>query len=90
MELLQRLQDIEIELDRIKLIQNGPRTVDLDVLMYNDEVIDTDRLIVPHPRMMEREFVVRPLNEYVSLHTAGKHWKCLTLTALPLIPYVHL
>lgn len=63
MDLLDTLKDIETKLGRIKTVENGPRTVDLDILMYDKETIDNDRLSIPHKRMFEREFVLRPLCE---------------------------
>lgn len=63
MDLLDRLQAIEKEHGRIKLIDKGPRNIDLDILDYNYQVLDTDRLTLPHRSMMEREFVLRPLLE---------------------------
>lgn len=62
-ELLDLSQGIELELRRVRLIKNGPRTIDLDILLYGDEKYDTKRLIVPHPRMYERAFVLIPLSE---------------------------
>lgn len=63
MQLLDTLQGIERLLGRQKLIDKGPRNIDLDILLYGQEVIDTERLKVPHPLMFEREFVLRPLSE---------------------------
>ncbi|KAK5999754.1 hypothetical protein QM012_005160 [Aureobasidium pullulans] len=65
MPLLDRLQAIENELGRIKLIDKGPRSIDLDILLYEDQVIDTERLKVPHILMLEREFVLRPLCDII-------------------------
>ena len=48
---------------REKTIVNGPRSIDLDILLYDRQVVDSDRLIIPHKRMHEREFVLRPLCE---------------------------
>lgn len=62
-ELLDLSQGIEQELRRVRLIKNGPRTIDLDILLYGDKKYDTKRLIVPHPRMYERAFVLIPLSE---------------------------
>lgn len=62
-QLLDVCQDIERQLGRERTIQNGPRTIDLDILAYNQEVIRTDRLTVPHPRMGDRAFVLVPLIE---------------------------
>ncbi len=63
-KLLDTLQDIEKGLGRQKLILNGPRSVDLDILLYDDEIVDHERLSIPHKRIMEREFVLKPLCEY--------------------------
>ena len=54
---------IEKELGRKREIRWGPRTLDLDILLYNQENIETESLIVPHPRMQERAFVIIPLME---------------------------
>lgn len=61
--LLDVCQEIERELNRKRLVRWGPRTIDLDILLYNQETVKTERLIVPHPRMYERAFVVVPLLE---------------------------
>ena len=61
--LLEALQRIENELGRVRAERNGPRTIDLDLLLYGDEEIDEPDLTVPHPRMLERAFVVVPLTE---------------------------
>ncbi|MCL2438472.1 MAG: dihydropteroate synthase [Coriobacteriia bacterium] len=57
------LQAIEVDMGREKTRENGPRVIDLDLLSYNDEVIDLPGLTVPHPRMNERAFVLDPLRE---------------------------
>jgi 2-amino-4-hydroxy-6-hydroxymethyldihydropteridine diphosphokinase/dihydropteroate synthase len=62
-DLLDHLQAIEKELGRVRVIDKGPRTVDLDILLFNDEVINHERLKVPHPLMFEREFVLKPLSQ---------------------------
>lgn len=66
MELLDKLQSIEIELGRMKLIDKGPRSIDLDILLYDQEIFSNERLIVPHNLMLERDFVLRPLCQYVA------------------------
>ena len=63
LDLLRRLQQIENDLGRVRTVKWGPRTVDLDLLLYDDRVIDTPDLKTPHPRMHEREFVLAPLSE---------------------------
>lgn len=62
-ELLQIMQSIEYELGRKREVRWGPRTIDLDILLYNHENIVTESLIIPHPRMYERAFVLAPLFE---------------------------
>jgi len=62
-ELLKQLQCIENELGRTRPGKDFPRTIDLDILLFGDEVIDEPDLKVPHPRMHERAFVLDPLAE---------------------------
>ena len=61
MEMLEVCQSIENELGRVREFRWGPRIIDLDILLYNHENIETESLIVPHPRMYERAFVLVPL-----------------------------
>ena len=63
MELLLACQSIEKKLGRERDVRWGPRTIDLDILLYNHEDIMTNQLIVPHPRMDSRAFVLVPLAE---------------------------
>ncbi|MET0958945.1 MAG: 2-amino-4-hydroxy-6-hydroxymethyldihydropteridine diphosphokinase [Psychrobacillus psychrotolerans] len=62
-EILKKCNEIEAQLGRTREIHWGPRTVDLDILLYNKENMKTEDLIIPHPRMMERGFVLIPLVE---------------------------
>ncbi len=62
-QLLARLQRIEQRLGRRRLKPKGPRTIDIDILLYGGAVIDADELQVPHPRLAERRFVLEPLAE---------------------------
>ncbi|MEH7251853.1 2-amino-4-hydroxy-6-hydroxymethyldihydropteridine diphosphokinase [Neobacillus niacini] len=62
-ELLDYCLKVELELGRKREIVWGPRTIDLDILLYNQENIESEKLIIPHPRMLEREFVMIPLSE---------------------------
>jgi 2-amino-4-hydroxy-6-hydroxymethyldihydropteridine diphosphokinase len=62
-ELLKRLQRIEKDLGRTKTVHWGPRTIDLDILLYDDRVIISKGLTIPHPRLEERRFVLVPLVE---------------------------
>ena len=61
--LLERVHAIEAALGRRRTFRNAPRTLDIDVLLYDDLVLSTPELTVPHPRMLERAFVLRPLVE---------------------------
>ncbi len=64
-ELMQALLGIERELGRVRDARYGPRLIDIDILFYNDAVIDTENLLIPHPRMDQRRFVLTPLNELI-------------------------
>jgi 2-amino-4-hydroxy-6-hydroxymethyldihydropteridine diphosphokinase len=61
--LLDAIQAIELELgrDRASVVPKGPRSIDIDILLYGDRIIVSDRLIVPHSGMRERKFVLLPL-----------------------------
>lgn len=75
MDLLTALKKAEASVGRTPTFKNGPRIVDLDIILYDDAVLDIPMpespldeyshqgLIIPHPRMQEREFVLRPLAE---------------------------
>jgi len=63
--LLKKLKAIERQLGRTKTVRFGPRTIDLDILFYADKIIKRKDLIVPHPRLLERDFVLRPLAEVI-------------------------
>lgn len=63
MTLLRHLQQIELKLGRTREIHWGPRTVDIDILFFDNEIIYTDELIVPHPYIEERAFVLEPMNQ---------------------------
>nr|WP_321302442.1 2-amino-4-hydroxy-6-hydroxymethyldihydropteridine diphosphokinase [uncultured Trichococcus sp.] len=63
LDLLDSCQSIEQELGRVRTIRFGPRTLDVDIVLYGAESIEEERLIVPHPRMQERSFVLLPLQE---------------------------
>ncbi|MCX6079520.1 MAG: 2-amino-4-hydroxy-6-hydroxymethyldihydropteridine diphosphokinase [Chloroflexi bacterium] len=59
--LLARLKELEASLGRIPGFRNGPRLIDLDILFYDDISLDTPGLVIPHPRLHERSFVLVPL-----------------------------
>lgn len=65
-QLLKIILEIEEELGRKRELKYGPRTIDIDILFFNDEVIDRPGLKIPHPQMQNRRFVLTPLNEIAS------------------------
>ncbi len=62
-ELLEIVQQIEEEMGRVRTQRWGRRSIDIDILLYGKQTIDTPRLQVPHPQMMQRQFVLVPLAE---------------------------
>lgn len=62
-ELLVALLKIEAQCGRMRTFKNAPRTLDLDILLYENITLDTEELTIPHPRMIERAFVIIPLKE---------------------------
>ena len=62
-ELLSLLLAIERDLGRVRSAKNAPRTIDIDLLVYGDLVVESEGLVVPHPRLHERRFVLAPLAE---------------------------
>ncbi len=63
LDLLQFLNDIETSMGRVREEKNGPRIIDLDILMYGDGIIDDDRLTVPHRELHRRRFAIVPCIE---------------------------
>lgn len=84
-QLLDALQRIELDHGRERSHRNAPRTLDLDVLLYDDAVLHDERLTIPHPRMTERAFVLLPLSE-ISPHLTwmdANEKKIILADALP-------
>lgn len=80
LELLNRLQDIELAHGRIRTGERwGPRTLDLDLLLYGEQVIDITHLQVPHPGLYERNFVLYPLQEVAPAVNIPGHGSIQTL-----------
>ena len=71
-ELLQVLHKIELDAGRERKIHWGPRTLDLDIIFYDDLIVETETLCIPHVEMHKREFVLRPLHEIAPY----KHHPC--------------
>ncbi|MGM0472052.1 MAG: 2-amino-4-hydroxy-6-hydroxymethyldihydropteridine diphosphokinase [Bacillota bacterium] len=61
LELLDYIQQIELDLDRTREIHWGPRTIDIDIILFGKQEIESDRLVIPHPRFHKRAFVLKPL-----------------------------
>lgn len=83
--LLKKLNEIEARLGRERLVHWGPRTIDLDIIYFDDETIDTEKLTIPHIDMANREFVLKPLSEVdpykrhpINKMTAGEMLKNLS------------
>ena len=87
-ELLDVLQSIEQAHHRVRERHWGPRTLDLDLLLYNNETLALPRLTVPHPHMLERGFVIRPLMDLApemlltNGHTVAEHLRQLDTSDL--------
>ncbi len=79
-QLLQELQKIENSLGRIRTIKNAPRTLDLDILIYGDISLNEDALCIPHPHILERDFVIKPLAEIAPEVLAGLRKKAPKIT----------
>jgi 2-amino-4-hydroxy-6-hydroxymethyldihydropteridine diphosphokinase len=62
-QLMHRLLDIERALGRRRRVPRGPRFIDIDILFYEDRVVSSEQLEIPHPRMAERRFVLVPFAE---------------------------
>lgn len=75
-ELLDTIQKIELELGRVRKEHWGNRTIDIDIITFNELIFNDDRLIVPHKYIHDRNFVLAPLTEmYGSIEVAGKNIK---------------
>jgi len=62
-ELMAAILRIEGDMGRLRLRKKGPRSIDIDILLYGDTITDSTDLIIPHPQMQERRFVLEPLAE---------------------------
>lgn len=62
-QLLHRMQRIERQMGRRRMVANGPRTIDIDILLFGNAVVKTNELEIPHPRYRERRFTLAPLAE---------------------------
>jgi len=79
LELLDQLQELEVLHQRVRLQHWGPRTLDLDLLLYDQLQLEHPRLTLPHPQMHLRAFVLEPLMELDSALELPEHGKLITL-----------
>jgi len=84
-DLIAVLQAIENDMGRVRAEKNAPRIIDLDVIAYNDVVLNDADLVIPHPRMQDRAFVLQPLNDIAPgwLHPVSKKPLKTLLASLP-------
>lgn len=78
-ELLAALMSIETRMGRVRTFRNAPRTLDLDLLWYQDVLLNSEELTLPHPRMQERAFVLVPLNDIAPHLEIGVYGKVCDL-----------
>ncbi len=62
-ECMQTILDIEVQMGRVRTTPNAPRTIDIDILFYDDLILDKPRLTLPHPSISQRKFVLIPMKE---------------------------
>ena len=75
MQLMKNIKKIEKKLQKNKKILNGPRKIDIDIIFFNNDIIETSDLCIPHKHMHERNFVLIPLNEIAAEHMHPKYNK---------------
>ncbi|MBT4889727.1 MAG: 2-amino-4-hydroxy-6-hydroxymethyldihydropteridine diphosphokinase [Rhodospirillales bacterium] len=85
-DLLARLLSVEARFGRIRSIANAPRTLDLDIVAYHDQIINADHLEIPHPRMNQRAFVLLPLADIAPdwIHPANGQTVASMIENLPI------
>ena len=64
MELMLKLQNVEKKLIKNKKIPNGPRKIDLDIIFFGSKVVKNSQIQIPHPRAMDRDFVLKPISDF--------------------------
>jgi 2-amino-4-hydroxy-6-hydroxymethyldihydropteridine diphosphokinase len=89
-ELLTSLMNIELDMGRIRKKKWEARVIDLDILLFNQEIMSSESLSIPHPRLHERRFVLEPLAELAPdlIHPILKLTVITLKNALPQLPYV--
>ncbi len=84
--LLEQLQNVERSAGRKRPYRNAPRTLDLDILLYGSGHISSPALTIPHPRMQERAFVLRPLAEIAPRHVSAKQLRAVREQVVEKLP----
>jgi 2-amino-4-hydroxy-6-hydroxymethyldihydropteridine diphosphokinase len=79
--LLDRLLDLERAHGRVRDLPNAPRTLDLDVALYGEQVVREPGLVIPHPRMLQRAFVLVPLAEIAPQAQVPGHGRAVDLAS---------
>ena len=64
LELMSKLQSVEKKLIKNKKIPNGPRKIDLDIIFFGSKVVNNSQIEIPHPRAMDRDFVLKPISDF--------------------------
>ena len=86
-EVLHILLGIEGEMGRKRTVPKGPRIIDLDILFFDDVEMDDDLLTIPHPRLFERSFVIRPLAELSCFEKLNRKYAFKTSFKIDAFPY---
>lgn len=71
---MQRILEIEKELGRVRTIDKGPRTIDIDIIFWNTQKFNTEKVTIPHPACFERSFVIKPVQELPYFETLKKYF----------------
>ena len=65
-KVIKKILEIEEDMGRVRTIKNAARNIDIDILFFNDDIVNEENLTIPHPQMINRRFVLMPLNEIAS------------------------